>query len=46
MRFRPSAVKPVSASVPTGISKELGLLTNSFAMLVVETAAAKAVRRI
>jgi hypothetical protein len=27
------------------MSNELGLLTNSFAMLVVETAAAKAVRR-
>ncbi len=31
MRFSPSAEKPVSASVPTGISSELGLLTNSLA---------------
>jgi len=28
-----------------GMSNELGLLTNSLAMLVVETVAAKAVRR-
>jgi hypothetical protein len=43
--LRPSAVKPVSSRVPIGISNELGLLTNSFAMHVVEAMTAEAVMK-